>query len=121
MMAVRQGGTVAERYQGGVAYRSAEAAAAWWHLLSDAAVSAARAAASSGAKRSRSVRAVHAALASSGGTVAPWPFPFKLDDFEIGSSPTISGHLAVVPEGSSAYERAVCPEQQATSQAGGRR
>ena len=26
----RQGGTVAERYQGGVAHRSAEAAASWW-------------------------------------------------------------------------------------------
>ena len=47
----RQGGTVAERYQGGVAHRSAEAAASWWHLLSEDAVSEARAAASSGAKR----------------------------------------------------------------------
>ena len=59
---VARAGTVAERYQGGVAHRSAEAAASWWHLLSDAAVSAAKAAAGSGAKRSRSVRAVHAAL-----------------------------------------------------------
>ena len=99
---VRQGGTVAERYQGGVAHRSAEAAASWWHLLSEDAVSEARAAARRTArwiksassvragetvsrpylraKRSRSVRAVHAALSSSGGTVAPWQFLFEVDD-----------------------------------------
>lgn len=98
---------MAERYQGGVAHHSAEAAVSCWHLLSDAAVSAARAAARRtarwiksatfvragetvsqpylGAKRSRGVRAVHTALASSGGTVAPWQFPFTLDDFERGS------------------------------------
>jgi hypothetical protein len=35
------GGTVAERYQGGVAHRSAS----WWHLVSEDAVSEARAAA----------------------------------------------------------------------------
>jgi hypothetical protein len=38
------------------------------------------------AKRSRSVRAVHAALSSSGGTVAHWPFLLEVNDFEIGSS-----------------------------------
>jgi hypothetical protein len=73
----RQGGTVVERYQGGVAHRSAEAAASWWRLLSEDAVSEARAAASSGGKRSRSVRAVHAALSSSGGTVVLWQFLFE--------------------------------------------
>ena len=84
---------MAERYQDRVAHRSAEAAVSWWHLLSDAAVSAARAPASSGVKRSRSVRAVHAALSSSEGTVAPWQFPFKRDDFKIGSSVASEGEV----------------------------
>jgi hypothetical protein len=44
-----------ERYQGGVAHRSAEATASWWHLLSDAAVSEARAAARSATRRIMSV------------------------------------------------------------------
>ena len=70
-----------------VAHRSAEAAASWWHPLSEDAVSEARAAASSGAKRSRSVREVHAALSSSGGTVATWQFLLEVDDFRFFDPP----------------------------------
>ena len=54
-IAVAQGETMAERYQGGLASPHSGSVCAWWHLLSEDAVSEAGAAASSGAKRSRSV------------------------------------------------------------------